>query len=227
MCGVGMWGCVYNDPMYEVEDAMKAIAIMKDLEEPLLLLERIIDPILVIERSIYAPHGKSCVVFKVNDVPSYFKWEPDLRQTLRQRGFELFRFGSAIESTTFGLGRILPAELPAIGYHATRASVVPLILKVGLLPSNETRRLTSFPDTAGRIHIAPRLRKSEGASSAEEWAEMIASNAKITEPMALLRIDLSRFTPPSAFIHEDYHSSHGLVIEDVDSIPSHLISVVE
>jgi hypothetical protein len=53
----------------------------------------------------------------------------------------------------FAVAPLIP-EVATTVFHATPARLVPLILREGLLPSDNSRSLTKYPDTSGKIHAS-------------------------------------------------------------------------
>ena len=56
----------------------------------------------------------------------------------------------------FGIAPILPQSVD-VGFHVTRLIAIARILNEGLLPSNQERRATTFPDTERVIHVCRTL----------------------------------------------------------------------
>ena len=154
--------------------------------------------------------------------------EPRLRQELDAIGWQFVTTGTRLELRdtgeipSFGVAPILLRAVP-VAYHATRACLIPLILKDGLLPSNAERRATTFPDTEGVIHACAKLTHTEGENdSAEWWRQELSNKNRFNDPhWGILRIDLTELA--GARVHQDMHSQSGLIIDRIDRIPPHLV----
>lgn len=101
-------------------------------------------------------------------------------------------------------------------YHAAPVRVIPNILRDGLLPGDEARSLTKFPDTYGKIHGSLKLttRPGEGDGAAF-WVKHFEE--RFGEPFGVLAAGLTGL-PTGARVYRDTHSHWGVIIDRVDSI---------
>lgn len=156
--------------------------------------------------------------------------EKQLRQELDELGWLLITTGQVIEYKgvelpTFGIAPILPMTV-VVGYHATRACLIPLIRQEGLKPSNEKRRATSFPDTEGVIHVCAKLAEDGGKDSAQWWREELSKKNRFNDPnWGILRINMTGL-PAEVRVYQDMHSASGLIMDRIEKIPGHLLSKV-
>lgn len=129
---------------------------------------------------------------------------------------------------SFGIAPVLPRKLD-VGYHATRSSVIhrAVDLKEGLLPSNEERQMSDYPDTEGAIHVCAKLTgRAEDKDSAEWWMGELPKKSRFMDPhWGILRIDMARL-PESARVYQDMHSQTGVVVDRFDQIPAELLTVI-
>ena len=158
--------------------------------------------------------------------------EKHIRADLDRIGWLFLTTGESVEKRngetlpTFGAAPILPRTL-TVGYHATRACVIPRILDEGLLPSNAERQTTDYPDTEGVIHVCAKL-KHEGSEndSAEWWRDELAKKNRFNDPdWGILHIDMARL-PATARTYQDMHSQTGVIVDRIDRIPAKLITEV-
>jgi hypothetical protein len=104
-------------------------------------------------------------------------------------------------------------------YHATTRAKIDLILSEGLLPSNDKRSTTGWPDTEGRIHACEKLTCHEGENECAEWW-MQKLSEKVNQSIVdwgILEINLAGFT--SARTHQDMHSASGIIIDRIERVP--------
>jgi hypothetical protein len=157
--------------------------------------------------------------------------EPQLRQDLDAIGWQFVTTGTRLELRvageipSFGVAPILLRSVP-VAYQATRACIIPLILKDGLLPSNADRRATAFPDTEGVIHACAKLTHTEAENdSAEWWRQELSKKNRFNDPhWGIVQIDLTGLR--GARVHQDMHSKSGLIIDRVDRVPPDLVRQV-
>jgi hypothetical protein len=157
---------------------------------------------------------------------------PALRQGLDAINWQLIDPGTEYVDTdfgeipTFGIAPILPVEI-SLAFHATRTVTLQAIFRDGLLPSNEERRATNFPDTAGAIHVCAKLSHEGDENDSAVWwkAELREKNHSNERDWSIVRIDMSRLK--GARVHKDMHSKSGIIIDKVERVPPELISVVE
>jgi hypothetical protein len=110
-------------------------------------------------------------------------------------------------------------------YHATPTRLIPIILSEGLLPSNNARSLTKYPDTLGKIHASLTFtQEPDQGDPAIWWQEHLSK--RYGEPFSVLAVDLSEL-PPGARVYRDTHSHWGIVIDRVERMPPHRLCVVE
>jgi len=134
---------------------------------------------------------------------------------------------------TFGMAPILPATL-AVGYHATRECVIRRACGAGveggegMLPSNDERRATDFPDTDGVIHVCAKLTHAgEENDSAVWWMHALSKRNRHNDPhWGIVRVDMTRL-PATARVYQDMHSASGVIVDRIDRIPAHALSPVD
>ncbi len=101
-------------------------------------------------------------------------------------------------------------------YHVTRVKTIPYIFRDGLFPSNESRSLTKFPETFGKIHGCVELTTKPGTGDgADFWVKK--HELLYSEPFAIIRVDLTGLSS-MARVYRDTHSNWGIVIDRIDQI---------
>jgi len=120
----------------------------------------------------------------------------------------------------FGIAPILEKRV-ALAYHVTRTCLIEKIMAEGLLPSNQERRSTDFPDTEGVIHVCTKLGHRENENdSAEWWADHLSKSEHTlsSDPnWSILQIDMALV--PAARVYQDMHSKSGLIVDRISRIP--------
>jgi hypothetical protein len=101
-------------------------------------------------------------------------------------------------------------------YHVAPSRVVPSILRDGLLPSNEARRLTNFPDTLGKIHGSRVLIDRPGVEDGATRRQADFSK-KYGQRFSILEVNLTGL-PSGARVYRDIHSAWGMVVDRVKRI---------
>lgn len=160
--------------------------------------------------------------------------EAKLRKELDGIGWLFVTTGHAIDykgqtMPTFGMAPLLPKTL-AVGYHTTRACLIPKICGEGgegLLPSNAERRATNFPDTDGVIHVCEKLsHEGDENDSAEWWKGTLSKKNRFGDPdWRIVQIDMTRL-PLGARVYQDMHSASGVLVDRIEKIPGKLIRPV-
>jgi hypothetical protein len=122
----------------------------------------------------------------------------------------------------FGLAAVEPLE-PLVVYHATERERWPRILEKGLLPSNPTIATSGFPDTEGRIHVC--AHHDNGREGATYWVTLLSERRKRKDDdYIIIEVDLHRV--PGARVYQDVHSTSGLVVDRIESIPAAALRLV-
>jgi hypothetical protein len=127
----------------------------------------------------------------------------------------------------FGIAPILRKQV-TVAYHATRTCLIEKIMTEGLLPSNQERRSTDFPDTEGVIHICTKLRHRGGENDSAEWWANHLSKSEHTlcrDPnWTILQIDMALV--PTARAYQDMHSKSGLIVDRIARIPPEALTKI-
>jgi hypothetical protein len=101
-------------------------------------------------------------------------------------------------------------------YHVAPVRVISTILHDGLLPSDEARSLTQYPDTLGKIHGSLELINQPGVcDGATLWVKNFED--RYSEPFGILAVDLTEL-PRGARVYRDTHSHWGVVIDRIERI---------
>ena len=129
------------------------------------------------------------------------QWE--LRRKLDGVGWQFVTTGRSVKLKdgqmvpSFGIAPIVPLAVP-VAYHATRACVIERVVDLhqGLLPSNEGRRATTFPDTEGVIHACAKLHSNQGENdSADWWMQHLSRNNIFNDSLwGIVRIEMTGLT---------------------------------
>jgi hypothetical protein len=155
----------------------------------------------------------------------------EIKAHLNRIDWQFVTTGASIELNgslvipSFGIAPIIRRKI-RVAYHATRLCVIPSILNIGLIPSNSERRVTSFADTEGLIHVCEKLKCKPGENDcAEWWRDHLSYKNLYDDPCwGILRIDLASL--PEARVYQDMHSQSGLVVDEIERIPPNLITLI-
>jgi hypothetical protein len=154
-----------------------------------------------------------------------------MRKSLDKIDWQVVRSAARLQTTTgeevatIGIAPIARKRI-SVAYHATRTLVLPRILTEGLLPSNEARRATDFPDTKGLIHVCERLGESDDEKETARWwmVELSRKNRFGDHDWSIIKIDMSKLK--NARVYQDMHSKSGIIIDRIPRIPGVLIETV-
>lgn len=151
---------------------------------------------------------------------------PELRTRLDKSGWQVMTVHLADEPRLawFAFAPIWVEQEKTI-YHATPTHLVSAIFRHGLLPSNEARSLTNYPDTLGKIHGSRALFDRPGIEDgATRWRDEFSK--KYGVPFSLIEVDLTNL-PQEARLYRDIHSAWGLVVDRVNCIPPSALRLVD
>jgi hypothetical protein len=144
-----------------------------------------------------------------------------LRRRLDLLGWQFVTTGGCSpdgELRYFGAAPMLIVPVPKkIVYHTTQLWKFPCIFCEGLLPGNEERSSTKYPDTEGKIHVSLKPCKDlELGDQADFWKRTFETDNPDDE-CGIFEVNLMDL-PPEARIYRDTHSAWGVVIDRVEQI---------
>ncbi len=145
-------------------------------------------------------------------------WQLVLRHSVDESRFKWFQEPTGRETkkycNIYGLAPICLVEVyPPLVYHATESGIARLCWRDGIKASDGRHE---YPDTTGKIHVCERLRGD--LESAECWVRCL-SNRKGMSPMDYSILEIKLGEVRGARVHKDFHSSSGIIIDRIDSIP--------
>lgn len=150
---------------------------------------------------------------------------PLIHKEVDERGWQLITIEDTPKENDGQLKRLCATErIPERAdraYHVAPEKALDSISRDGILPSNHDRKLTSFPDTEGKIHVCLKLIPDEGKhNGAKYWHDLFSTD--YNQSFVILEIDTTAISP-QARMYRDPHSCHGVIIDQIEAInPSHI-----